>query len=344
MRVDDFDFHLPDNLIATTPASPRDSAKLLHINNSNLSNHTMIDLPSLLREDDILVYNNSRVIPARLYGRRGDAKVELMLHKHAGDNIWHAFAKPAKKLKEGNRVAFSNDMHAEVIEKRDGGECILAFNISGDAFFRKLEELGEMPLPPYITKQRKTDKTDDSNYQTIYAKHDGSVAAPTAGLHFTDRLFASLDTRGIKRYEVTLHVGAGTFLPVKAEDTNDHIMHSEWCSIDKETATALNNARTQGRRIVAVGTTSLRTLESLTDDKGMTHAGRCDTNLFITPGYKFKAVDALITNFHLPKSTLFMLVSAFAGAKNIKNAYQYAIDNHYRFYSYGDGCLLEREF
>lgn len=339
MQTSLFDFSLPDDRIATSPVEPRDSAKLLHITKA-LSDRIIRDLPALLTPGDLLVFNDTRVIPARLSGKRGIAGVELTLLKSQGGQ-WTAFAKPAKKLKVGDTVNFAADFSAEVLAKNEG-EVTLRFNLSGAAFDTALATHGTMPLPPYIASKRAPDTTDNARYQTIYAANPGAVAAPTAGLHFTPQLFQALDARGVERAFVTLHVGAGTFLPVKVEDTREHKMHSEWYSISTETAEAIARTKARGGRVIAVGTTSLRTLESAADGTGRVGAGAADTEIFITPGYRFKCVDLLLTNFHLPKSTLFMLVSAFAGTETMKRAYNHAIGHGYRFYSYGDACLLEK--
>jgi S-adenosylmethionine:tRNA ribosyltransferase-isomerase len=327
-----FDFELPERLIADHPVSPRDSARMLVVGESFLDDR-IASLPSFLKHGDVLVFNDTKVLPARLMGKRGDANIEILLHKKQ-QGAWLCFARPAKKLKPGDTVTFADDFSARVLEKRDDGQVSLAFEEQG--FHERLMRHGKMPLPPYIEKKRVADSGDIADYQTVYAKHEGSVAAPTAGLHFTDALLKAVDAVGAKRAHVTLHVGGGTFLPVKAEDTKDHVMHSEWANISAETADLINNAT----RLIAVGTTSLRTLESAADDQGRVRAFSGETNIFITPGYEFKAVDVLLTNFHLPKSTLFMLVSAFSGLERMQAAYAHAIAQNYRFYSYGDACLL----
>lgn len=342
MRVELFDFELPDALIAAHPAEPRDSARLLHVRPAALADRIVRDLPALLRPDDLLVFNDTRVIPAQLRGRRGAAAIDLTLHRHVGPGRWRAFARPARRLRAGDRVVFAEDFEARV-EDREGAEVSLDFGCRDDELRRKLERHGAPPLPPYIRKQRAGDASDAASYQTIYAREDGAVAAPTAGLHFTPALFSALDAAGIERLFLTLHVGAGTFLPVTADDTEDHRMHRENGRLDAPTAERLNAARAAGRRIVAVGTTSLRLLESAADPQGRFAPFEADTALFITPGYRFRAVDALLTNFHLPRSTLFMLVSAFMGLERMREAYAHAIDRAYRFYSYGDAMLLEPE-
>jgi len=340
MKVDDFDFDLPREVIAQRPVSPRDASKLLRID-ADLSDHIFKDLPDLLREGDLLVINNTRVIPARLKGKRGEANVEVTLHKHEGDGMWIAFAKGAKKLKPGQVITFDNDFSADVVDK-DGGEVTLKFSCAGAALMEALEAHGGMPLPPYIKREGLADERDKSDYQTIFAKEEGAVAAPTAGLHFTPELFEKLEAKGIQKAYVTLHVGAGTFLPVKVDDIKDHKMHAEFGVVPQETVDLVNQTRAKGGRVIAVGTTSLRLLESAAPAVGELAAFEGDTDIFITPGYEFKIVDMLTTNFHLPRSTLFMLVSAFAGFDRMKKAYSYAIEKGYRFYSYGDGSLLSR--
>ena len=358
MKVDLFDFELPENRIALRPAEPRDSARLLHVPaaESSFVDRHIRDLPEILKAGDVIVVNDTRVIPARLDGirRRGEAvaRMEVMLHKRESDNRWRAFVRPAKKLKEGERISFGSgdesaaclmgELHADVTEKGEGGEILLDFSLSGPALDDAIINLGHMPLPPYIAGKRAEDSKDSADYQTLFANEPGAVAAPTAGLHYTPELVARLEGAGIRIVRVTLHVGAGTFLPVKAEDTDDHKMHAEWGTVSPDVAQALNEARAKGGRIIATGTTSLRILETATDDAGIVHAFSGDTSIFITPGYRFKAIDILLTNFHLPRSTLFMLVSAFSGLERMRAAYAHAIDHDYRFYSYGDACLLER--
>jgi S-adenosylmethionine:tRNA ribosyltransferase-isomerase len=342
MRVDDFDFELPRALIADHPASPRDSARLLQVKRSGLADRLVRDLPDLLLPGDLLVVNDTRVIPARLRGRIGAGSIEVTLHKRIDGSTWFAFARPGKKLKPGTVIDFPGGLTAETTEKYEGGEVALRFNRAGDALLAELEQHGEMPLPPYI-KRAHDEASDRTDYQTIFAREAGAVAAPTAGLHFTPDLIARLEARGIKRAQVTLHVGAGTFLPVKVDDTDDHRMHSEWGSISAATVGAFAETRAKGGRIVAVGTTSLRLLESAAREDGGIDILEGDTDIFITPGYRFKAVDKLLTNFHLPRSTLFMLVCAFAGMDRMRAAYDHAKAAGYRFYSYGDACLLEKE-
>ncbi|WP_033068504.1 tRNA preQ1(34) S-adenosylmethionine ribosyltransferase-isomerase QueA [Thalassospira australica] len=342
MKVDLFDFELPRERIAEHPANPRDAARMLDLSVANeLHDRIVRELPDILRPGDLLISNDTRVIPARLFGKRGEAKVEVTLHKQEGLGTWVAFAKPAKKLRIGEIFKVNEEFEAEVLDKKDGGEVTLRFNKSGADLIAALEKYGVMPLPPYIRREAGGDDQDKSDYQTIFAQKDGAVAAPTAGLHFTPELLANLDARGINRRTITLHVGAGTFLPVKVDDTEDHKMHAEWGSISKEIADLINETRDKGGRVVAVGTTSLRLLESAAREDGVVEPFEAETDIFITPGYKFRAVDMLLTNFHLPRSTLFMLVSAFAGFERMKAAYGHAIDNEYRFYSYGDCSLLE---
>lgn len=338
MKVSDFDFDLPESAIALHPATPRDSARLLAVSKF-FFDFTFRDLVGLLNTGDILVFNDSRVIPARLFARKGDAQIELLLHKPQAYGKWLAFAKPGKKIKIGDVLTIADDFTATAHAKHESGEVLFSFSLEGDAFLQALKTHGHMPLPPYI--KRADDASDAAEYQTVYARHDGSVAAPTAGLHFTDDMLQALTDKGVQLAYVTLHVGAGTFQPVKAEDTDEHVMHSEWASIDAETAARINTARAAGGKVVAVGTTSLRILETVAADDGSLAAFSGETNIFITPGYRFKIVDRLVTNFHLPKSTLFMLVCAFAGSQRMKAAYEHAKASRYRFYSYGDACLLD---
>lgn len=340
MRVSDFDFSLPDSAIASYPAEPRDAAKLLHVAHDSFYDRHIRDLPQLLSPGDLLVLNQSKVIPARLFGKRGEAKIEILLHKRKGQGIWEAFARPGKKLKVGDEVRFADDFFAGVLAKHDGGLVDLQFTAA--AFYEALERHGQMPLPPYIPRHATPEETDRQRYQSVYAKEEGSVAAPTAGLHFTEGLLQKLEEAGVRHAFVTLHVGGGTFLPVKAEDTKDHVMHSEWGEIPAQTADAINETKQRGGNVIPVGTTSLRLIESAADKEGKVHPFSDETSIFITPGYGFKVADKLLTNFHLPKSTLFMLVSAFSGLERMKQAYQHAIDHQYRFYSYGDACLLEK--
>jgi S-adenosylmethionine:tRNA ribosyltransferase-isomerase len=339
MRVDLFDFDLPPARIAERPANPRESARLLHVTPNGLGDARVASLPGLLRRGDIMVFNDTRVIPARLLGHRGAAAIELLLHKQQSLDTWQTFARPAKRLKPGQVLVFPDGLSAEVLS-RDGPFVTAKFSHAGPALLAKLDEVGHIPLPPYI--QRDDDVQDRSDYQTVYAKREGAIAAPTAGLHFTDNLLRTLDEAGVQRVTVTLHVGAGTFLPVSVEDTREHKMHAEWGEVSAETATAINAARAAGGRIVAVGTTSLRLLESAAAADGMVQPYSGETSIFITPGVAIKTADLLMTNFHLPKSTLFMLVCAFAGMETMQAAYAHAIAQGYRFYSYGDSSLLER--
>ncbi len=350
MRVDEFDFELPEERIALFPASPRDAARLLHVRGDALGDRLVRDLPSLLRKGDLLVLNDTRVIPAQLAGvrpARGDGAmvaVDVTLLKRLSDDggaRWRAFARPAKRLKAGDVVLFADGFEA-LVEARDEAEAVLRFNAGGADFDRLLAMHGAPPLPPYIARKRALTAEDAAAYQTVYAVEEGSVAAPTAGLHFTPELFERLRAAGVEAETITLHVGAGTFLPVTADDVRKHKMHAEWGEITSAQAARINAARAGGGRIVAVGTTSLRLLESAAEDDGTIRAFEDETSIFITPGYPFRAVDALITNFHLPRSTLFMLVCAFAGTAAMKRAYAHAIDAGYRFYSYGDASLLER--
>ena len=339
MRVDAFDFDLPREAIATRPASPRDSARLLDLTDG-LTHRSVADLPTLLRPGDTMVFNDTRVIPARLAGVRGEARVELTLHRRVADDSWQAFARPARRLRPGDRIAFAEEFSATV-EARDGPEVSLVFDRGGAALAEALQSHGAMPLPPYL--RRAADARDRDDYQTVYAREEGAVAAPTAGLHFTDRLLQAIDARGIARRFVTLHVGAGTFLPVSVEDTADHPMHSESCVLAADSAAAINRCRAAGGRIVAVGTTVVRLLESAARTDGSVEAFSGEVDLFIEPGYRFKAIDLMLTNFHLPRSTLFMLVCAFAGTERMKASYAEALAAGYRFYSYGDACLLALE-
>jgi S-adenosylmethionine:tRNA ribosyltransferase-isomerase len=342
MRVDLFDFELPQDRIATHPARPRDSARLLDLTGGGTTDRIVSELPDILRPVDLLVSNDTRVIPARLRGKRGEAGIEVTLHKREGPDSWLAFAKPAKKLRPDDRIVFSDSFSAEVAAKGEAGEVTLRFDAAGAALMAALHAHGEMPLPPYIRRSGNDGSEDATDYQTIFAGPEGAVAAPTAGLHFTPELLARLDARGVRRTSITLHVGAGTFLPVKVDDTDDHKMHTEWFDIPESAARAIAETRAAGGRVVAIGTTSLRTLEAAARADGSVPAGSAETALFITPGYRFKAADLLMTNFHLPRSTLLMLVSAFAGRERMLDAYAHAIAEGYRFYSYGDASLLER--
>ncbi|WP_294121642.1 tRNA preQ1(34) S-adenosylmethionine ribosyltransferase-isomerase QueA [Sphingomonas sp.] len=339
MRVDLFDFDLPNDRIALRPARPRDAAKMLLVERDALSDRGVLDLSDILRPGDVLVFNDTRVIPAQLEGRRGEARVGATLHKRADLRSWWAFVRNAKRVRDGDVIEFSSGVKASAVERDPEGAILLHFH-GDEPVELLLERAGEMPLPPYIAGKRPTDDADRDDYQTMFARESGAVAAPTAALHFTDRLIAALDERGVQREMLTLHVGAGTFLPVKADDTSAHRMHSEWGRIDQATADRLNAAKARGGRLIAVGTTSLRLVESAAGDDGKVHPFEGDTAIFITPGYRFKAVDGLMTNFHLPRSTLFMLVSALMRLETMKRAYAHAIEHGYRFYSYGDSSLL----
>jgi S-adenosylmethionine:tRNA ribosyltransferase-isomerase len=358
MRTDLFDFDLPEGRIALRPASPRDSARLLVVRPgaaAPFDDRMMRDLPQLLRAGDTLVVNDTKVMPARLHGRRigrgehGPA-IAATLIKRLDGSRWMALVRPGKRLAVGDvvrfgsegRVCFLDELDATIEAKGEGGEVMLAFAFHGAALDQALSERGDMPLPPYIAGRRPADEKDRTDYQTMFAREEGSVAAPTAGLHFTESIVRELGKRGIALHRVTLHIGPGTFLPVKAEDTADHRMQGEWGNVGEETAAALNAARRAGGRIVAVGSTALRLLESAAAEDGALAAYAGETSLFITPGYRFSAVDAMLTNFHLPRSTLFMLVCAFCGFDVMQGAYAHAIASGYRFYSYGDACLLFR--
>lgn len=340
MRVDSFDFDLPTERIALRPARPRDAARLLALTGAAATtDHLISDLPGLLRSGDVLVFNDTRVIPAQLAGRRGDARIGATLHKRLDLRRWQAFIRNGKRLRQGDTIEFPAGVSAIATELHGDGSWTLAF--TGDEPVEVLlERAGTMPLPPYIAAKRGIDEADRSDYQTMFAARDGAVAAPTAALHFTPELMNALEMAGITHETLTLHVGAGTFLPVKVDDTAEHVMHAEWGRIEPETAARLNAARAAGRRVIAVGTTSLRLLESAAPEDGIIEAFSGDTAIFITPGYRFRAIDGLLTNFHLPRSTLFMLVSALMGRERMQAAYAYAITEGYRFYSYGDASLL----
>ncbi len=339
MRVDDFDFELPNERIALRPARPRDSARLLLVDGREISDREVLDLPGLLRPGDVLVFNDTKVIPAQLEGKRGEARIGATLHKREGGREWQAFLRNSRRIRAGDLIEFEAGVRASVVDKASDGSALLHFH-GAEPVEVLLERAGRMPLPPYIASKRPADEDDRSDYQTMFARDEGAVAAPTAALHFTERLIGALDARGVKRETLTLHVGAGTFLPVKSERVSDHVMHAEWGRIGTDTADRLNAARAAGGRLIAVGTTSLRLIESAAAEDGTIAPFDGDTAIFITPGYRFKAVDGLITNFHLPKSTLFMLVSALMGLEVMKRAYTHAIDAGYRFYSYGDSSLL----
>jgi S-adenosylmethionine:tRNA ribosyltransferase-isomerase len=339
VRVDLFDFDLPPDRIALRPASPRDSARLLLVEDGKCADRVVSDLPALLRAGDTLVFNDTRVIPAQLEGRRGGASIGATLHKREGPRAWRAFVRNAKRLRDGDRIEFGEGVSALARDRGEDGSFVLAFD-GDEPVELLLKRAGRMPLPPYIAGKREADARDASDYQTMFAREKGAVAAPTAALHFTPALMESLRAAGIAHETLTLHVGAGTFLPVKADDTDDHVMHAEWGRIDAATAGRLNAARGSGGRLIAVGTTSLRLLESAADGKGAIQPFEGDTAIFITPGYRFRAIDGLLTNFHLPRSTLFMLVSALMGRERMQAAYAHAIAEGYRFYSYGDASLL----
>ncbi|UZK69257.1 tRNA preQ1(34) S-adenosylmethionine ribosyltransferase-isomerase QueA [Sphingomonas sp. S1-29] len=339
MNVDLFDFELPPERIALRPAAPRDSARMLVLSGGATTDAVVTDLPGQLRAGDCLVFNDTRVIPAQLEGKRGEASIGATLHKREGPRRWRAFIRNAKRLRDGDTVDFGHDVTATASDRGDDGSFALDF--AGDEPVELLlERTGRMPLPPYIAARRGTDARDADDYQTMFAAEPGAVAAPTAALHFTPALLASLAAAGIGHETLTLHVGAGTFLPMKAADTDDHQMHSEWGRIDAATAERLNAVRARGGRVIAVGTTSLRLIESAAQDDGRIAAFEGDTAIFITPGYRFKGIDGLMTNFHLPRSTLFMLVSALMGRETMQAAYAHAIAAEYRFYSYGDASLL----
>ena len=340
MRVDLFDFELPPENIALRPASPRDSARLLLVPGvGGFADHVVTDLPGLLRAGDCLVFNDTRVIPAQLEGRRGEARIGATLHKREGLRRWRAFVRNAKRVRIGDRIDFGADVSAIATERGEDGSILLDFE-GDEPVELLLERAGRMPLPPYIAAKRAADARDLDDYQTMFAREKGAVAAPTAALHFTPGLTAALTEAGIASETLTLHVGAGTFLPVKADDTDDHRMHAEWGRIDAATADRLNAVRAGGGRVIAVGTTSLRLIESATGEDGVIRPFEGDTAIFITPGYRFRGIDGLMTNFHLPKSTLFMLVSALMGRERMQSAYTHAIAEGYRFYSYGDASLL----
>lgn len=356
MRVDEFDFDLPEERIALRPARPRDAARLLAVDPQGempLRDLHIRDLPDLLEPGDALVFNDTKVIPGQLSGVRhrgaSQANVSVTLLRPLDGSRWQALARPAKRLREGDRISFGGDgnvcllgtLWADIESKtEEGGEVTLSFDFHGGMLEEAIDALGKMPLPPYISSRREADEEDVGDYQTVYARESGAVAAPTAGLHFTPELLTALEANGISRHFVTLHVGAGTFLPVKVDDTRDHGMHPERGEVSADVAEALNKVHDAGKRVVAVGSTSLRLLEAAADEAGRIHPFRGETNIFITPGYRFRAVDAMVTNFHLPRSTLFMLVSAFSGLDMMKRAYAHAIEQEYRFYSYGDACFL----
>jgi len=339
MRLDDFDFKLPSDRVAQHPASPRDAARLLVVGDSVLDRQVS-NLPEILRPGDMLVVNETKVIPARLFGWRGAVAISITLHTDIGGGQWLAFAKPGRRLRVGDRIVFADDFYAIVDEKLPNGDVALDFEQSADALFGALEAHGTLPLPPYIRRDGMGLPSDHTDYQTMFATQRGAIAAPTAGLHFTPELMDRLASRGIGCTRVTLHVGVGTFLPVKVDRLEEHRMHAEFGIVSAEAAAAINSARANGGRIVAVGTTCVRLMESAVDKFSIMHPFEGETNLFIKPGWRFNAVDLMMTNFHLPKSTLFALVCAFAGHDRMLEAYRHAIEMVYRFYSYGDACLL----
>lgn len=344
MRLTDFDFDLPSSRIAQHPARPRDSARLLHVEPDTLAHRVMRDLPALLRPGDVVVANDTRVIPAQLTASRSGARIGITLDQPRGDGIWHALARNARRLHVGDELHFdgADDLRARVLTRDSDGGITLSFNRRNAEFSAALRKAGHLALPPYIEREAGPTPKDSDDYQTIFATHEGAVAAPTAGLHFTPELLAALNQRGIKRATLTLHVGAGTFLPVRTDNISQHHMHAEHGEVTAGAAELINAARQSGGRVVAIGTTSLRLMESATSDDGTLRPFSGETTLFVTPGYRFRIVDLLLTNFHLPRSTLFMLVCAFAGTERMRRAYAHAIDADFRFYSYGDACLLER--
>ena len=342
MLLTDFDFDLPAEAIAQKPMVPRDAARLLDCTNDVLADKYIYDLPDLLQPNDLLIVNNTKVIPAQLTGRIGAGGVGVTLHKRENEAVWRAFAKPARKCAVGTEILFAEGFSGTVSERHDKGEITLDFNIGGTALDERLLLHGRMPLPPYIKRQDGKDAADDADYQTLFARHSGAVAAPTAGLHFTPELYDALQARGVSLSEVTLHVGAGTFLPVQVEDISQHKMHSEWGSVSADTISAIESCKAAGGRVICVGTTSLRIMESAYKAAGCLAPFTGDTDIFITPGFTFQVADMLLTNFHLPKSTLLMLVSAFSGRDFMLNAYDHAVSSDYRFFSYGDACLLRK--
>jgi S-adenosylmethionine:tRNA ribosyltransferase-isomerase len=345
LRAEDFDFVLPEALIAQEPARPRDSARLLVVGAEGTRDLGVADLPSLLAPGDLMVVNDTRVIPARLHARRGEARVEIMLNRAEAGGTWHALVRGAKKLRPGDVLAIEGapELAPRVLERQDGGAVLLDFGPDQALLAAALEKAGEIPLPPYIARPDGPRPEDKEDYQPIFARQPGAVAAPTASLHFTPALLEALAARGVRQVEVTLHVGAGTFLPIRTEDPRAHKLHSEWGEVTPEAAAAINATRARGGRIVAIGTTALRLLESAVDDRGVVHPFQGLTDIFLLPGHRFHSADVLLTNFHLPKSSLFMLVSAFSGTARMRDAYAHAIAAGYRFYSYGDASLLFRE-
>ena len=349
MKLDAFDYTLPSGMIATSPSEPREAARLLDLSGGDLVDRQVRDLPSLLRAGDVLVVNDTQVIPARLQGKRGEATISITLHKRESDHVWRVFAKPAKKCRTGDIIVFAENFAAWVRGRGSNGDVELSFvnPVDGSELTKSeidacLDCYGSMPLPPYIARPEGVKDSDKQDYQTMFAHNRGAVAAPTAGLHFTQSLVRSITAAGIKILPITLHVGAGTFLPVTADNIADHKMHNEWGEISGETAVAINTAREKGGRVIAVGTTSLRILEACYQQNGAIKSFTGETDIFISPGYEFKVIDGLLTNFHLPKSTLIMLVSAFVGMRHIAMAYRHAIAKNYRFFSYGDACFMTR--
>ena len=343
LTLSDFGYELPPGHIATEPAKPRDAAKLLHVRGNALADHQVTDLPDLLRPGDLLVVNDTRVIPAQLAGTKGAARIGITLDRPEADGSWQVLIRNARRLRPGDAIVIADDFAAEVIAIHPDGSANLRFNLAGEAFLAALQRSGALALPPYIARPQGITAEDAINYQTLFARHPGAVAAPTAGLHFTPGLLQALAAREIGITEVTLHVGAGTFLPVRTEKLSEHVMHAERGIVSPPAADAINATRTNGGRIIAVGTTALRLIESAADENGHVSPFAAETDIFILPGYEFRVTDLLFTNFHLPHSTLLMLVSAFAGVEPIRRAYAHAIASTYRFYSYGDACLLEPE-
>jgi S-adenosylmethionine:tRNA ribosyltransferase-isomerase len=341
VRVDLFDYELPAALVAQAPAEPRDSARLLLVGEA-LGEALVRDLPELLRPGDLLVLNDTRVLPTRFFGRRGEVPVELTLVEPEGEDAWWALARPGKRLRPGNRVRLAPGFSATVAGKDGEGRVRLSFALAGEELRAAIRAAGSMPLPPYIRRPRGGEAADREAYQTLFARREGSVAAPTAALHFTPDLMNRLAARGVRHAFVTLHVGLGTFAPVKAEDTDGHRMHEEWREVPEETAAAVTATRAAGGSVVAVGTTATRALESAAGEDGSVRPGAGRTSLFVTPGHRFRVVDRLLTNFHLPRSTLLMLVAAFAGLERTRAAYAHAVARGFRFFSYGDACLIDR--
>lgn len=343
MRTDNFDFELPLELIAQNPVSPRDTSRLLQVLPDRVCDHAFAALPNLLKPGDLLVLNDTRVIPTKLSGKRGNVKITITLHKPSQiEGEWYAFARPGRRLSEGDRIVFDKGFSASLIKKKANGEVLISLEAPNGAIMDAIHAQGKMPLPPYIRRGETDNNKDLENYQTIYARKAGAVAAPTAGLHFTDRLFHELQQQGIEKKFVTLHIGAGTFLPIKSELIKDHQMHAEYGMVSADVCGAIEKTRAAGGRIIAVGSTALRLIETAAQDDGSVIPFDGETDLFIKPGYRFKIADLFLTNFHLPRSTLFVLVSAFSGLERMKSAYQHAINGKYRFYSYGDCCLLHK--